>query len=148
MTHEQNVQVRRFREEDYDEIITLWTESELPYKPEGRDSRAKIAKEIKKETAIFLVAEKDGQIIATVLGTHDGRKGWINRLAVIPRYRHQGIARLLLKAAEEEIHKLGIEIIACLIEDYNDISMEFFSRAGYIKHTDIFYFSKRKHKGV
>jgi ribosomal protein S18 acetylase RimI-like enzyme len=82
------------------------------------------------------------------LGTHDGRKGWINRLAVAPEFRHQGIAQLLLKEAEEEISRKGIEIVTCLIEDYNQTSMDFFQKAGYIKHNDIIYFTKRKYPQV
>ena len=145
---QEDVIVRKFREEDYDAVISLWHLGEIPYKPRGRDTRDKILVEITKDTAIFLVAEVNGETVGTVLGTHDGRKGWINRLAVAPEFRHQGIARRLLKEAENAIHNLGIEIIACLIEDYNRVSMDFFQKAGYTEHKDIIYFTKRNHPEV
>lgn len=143
-----DVVVRNFCMEDYDAVLGLWDTCGLPFKPGGRDSREKIEAEIKKDTAVFLVAEKDGKAIGSVLGTHDGRKGWVNRLAVEPGFRHRGVAQLLLRTVEEKIHALGIDIIACLIEDGNDISMDFFKQSGYIGHRDIYYFSKRKHPGV
>ena len=144
----EQISIRRFRIEDYDAVMNLWEICELPLKLKGRDHREKIRAEITRDTAIFLVAEYQSQLIGTVLGTHDGRKGWINRLAVAPEFRHQGLAQRLLKEAESAIYNLGIEIIACLIEDYNQASMDFFQKAGYIKHTDIFYFSTRKHPDV
>jgi ribosomal protein S18 acetylase RimI-like enzyme len=134
--------------DDYDIVMKLWQTCKIPYRPEGRERRDKIEKEIQKETAIFLVAELDEKIVGTVLGTHDGRKGWINRLAVAPEFQHRGIAQRLLKEAEDILGKLGIEIIACLIEDYNRHSMDFFQEAGYTKHQEIIYFTKRKYPEV
>lgn len=144
----ENVGIRKFRAEDYDAVMALWKESELPYKPQGRDSREKILKEISQGIATFLVAVKGDMVIGTVLATHDGRKGWINRLAVTTEFRGQGIAQRLLEAGEKALYDRGIEIIACLIEDYNEVSMSFFQKSGYTKHTDIIYFSKRRHPGV
>ena len=143
-----NVEIRKFLPDDYDTVLALWEECGLPYKPNGRDNREKILKEITKDTATFLVAISGEKFIGTVLATHDGRKGWINRLAVTPEFRHLGIAQQLVEEAEKSLYARGLEIIACLIEDYNQVSMSFFQKAGYVKHTDIFYFSKRQHADV
>ena len=158
-----DVKIRRFRIEDYDALIALWDEAHLPYKPKGRDRRDKIEKEIKHSNAVFLVAEKEGSppsndigkrqscaesqgsLVGSVFGTHDGRKGWINRLAVSPTCRKQGIGARLVKEAEKRFEDLGIEITACLIEDRNTVSSAVFERLGYKRHADITYFSKRKH---
>ena len=143
-----NLKIRKLRSEDYDQLTALWQKCGLPFKPRGRDSREKISKELTMETAIFLAAELDGQLVGSVLGTHDGRKGWINRLAVAPEFQHRGIAQRLLLEAENALYQLGIEIIACLIEDYNHISMAFFQKEGYTRHNDVFYFTRRKHPDV
>ncbi len=118
------------------------------HKAGGRDAREKLLEEVTHDTAAFLVAESGGGIVGTVLATHDGRKGWINRLAVTPAFRYRGLARRLLEEAEAVLDRKGLEIIACLIEEPNRGSMKFFKSAGYKKHTDIFYFSKRKHPDV
>lgn len=138
------ITTRKFNIYDYDALIELWKAAQLPYKPNGRDSKQKIESELKKGVAIFLVAEKDKKIIGSIFGTHDGRKGWINRVAVHPQYRQQGIAKMLVSEVEKKLDELGIDIIACLIEDWNDRSMKVFEKLGYLKHNDVIYFSKRK----
>lgn len=145
---ESNLLFRPFHEEDYQGVISLWELTEISCKPQGRDSKEKILKEMSNPGTLFLVVEKDADIIGTVLATHDGRKGWINRLAVAPPYQHQGIASRLLKEAESHLERCGMEIITCLIEDYNQRSMDFFQKKGYVKHRDIIYFSKRKYPEV
>lgn len=136
--------IRQFLIEDYEDVIKLWGEAGLPFKPKGRDSKEKIANEIASPTAVFLIAEMNGKIIGTSFGTHDGRKGWINRTAVKKNLRRKGIARLLVEETEKQLLQKGIEIIACLIEDWNNASMNAFNKMGYIKHKEIIYFSKRQ----
>ncbi len=140
--------IREFVMEDYDALIDLWEKAGLPYKPRGRDSIDKIREELGRGVAIFLVAEFEGELIGSVLGTHDGRKGWINRVAVAPDFQRKGIARRLVEQVEERLDKIGIEIVACLIEEWNKRSMKVFESLGYTRHPDVFYFSKRKHSDV
>jgi len=142
------IKIRNFNINDYNNVIRLWDQTKLPFKSEGRDSLIKIRNEINKENSIFLVAEDKGKIIGTVFGTHDGRKGWINRLAVLPDYQRKGIAKKLCLEVENKLNNLGIEIICCLIENYNINSFNFFKKLGYILHDDIKYLSKRKNNEV
>ncbi|MEA3457242.1 MAG: GNAT family N-acetyltransferase [Candidatus Thermoplasmatota archaeon] len=136
--------IREFHIEDYDEIITLWNDAQLPYKPKGRDRRDKIEYEVKQGNPIFLVAELSGKLVGSILGTHDGRKGWINRLAIAPEFRRKGIARKLVAEMEDRLSKFGIEIIACLVEDWNTESIKVFEKLEYKRHSDIVYFTKRR----
>ncbi|RLF64303.1 MAG: hypothetical protein DRN31_00595 [Thermoplasmata archaeon] len=140
--------IRDFTMDDYDALISLWEDAGLPYKPEGRDRRDNIEMQVGQECSIYLVAELHGKIVGSVLATHDGRKGWINRVAVAPSYRKMGIATKLIEEAEKRISRLGIDIVASLIEDWNKSSMEFFENLGYTKHADIIYFTKRKNSKV
>jgi ribosomal protein S18 acetylase RimI-like enzyme len=139
-----NIIVRKFKIRDYDAVIALWEKTHLPYKPKGRDSRKNIEKQIKQANTIYLVAEQNNIIIGAVLGTHDSRKGYINRLAVMPAFQNRGIGRRLVKEIEKHMHKNGIGIITSLVEDWNKTSLKAFQRMGYKKHKDIIYFSKRK----
>lgn len=144
------LKIREFRIEDYDRVMELWAEGGLPLKPKGRDSRENILKQIREPNVLFLVAEEGegGRIIGTVLATHDGRKGWINRLAVDAALRKQGIGARLVCEAERRLEALGMDILACLIEDDNVLSMTVFEKLGYKKHPEIIYFAKRKYPGV
>ncbi|MDH4210954.1 MAG: GNAT family N-acetyltransferase [candidate division WOR-3 bacterium] len=136
--------IRKFRMADYDSLLELWDNAGLPHKPKGRDTRENISREINHPNAVFLVAEKDGCLIGSAFGTHDGRKGWINRVAVLPAHRRQGIAADLVEEIEKHITRMGIGIIACLVEEWNRDSLSFFQKMGYVCHKDIFYLTKRE----
>lgn len=139
-----DIVIRAFRVADYDALINLWEGAKLPHKPAGRDKKETISHEIRRANAVFLVAEIEGALIGSAFGTHDGRKGWINRVAVLPKWRRRGIAAYMVSEVERRLRGMGIEIIACLIEDWNKESMKFFEKIGYKRHNDIFYFSKRR----
>jgi GNAT superfamily N-acetyltransferase len=147
---EGTLRIEEFHIEDYDRVMELWAAGALPLKPEGRDSRANIARQIGLPNVRFLVARigPGGRLIGTVLATHDGRKGWINRLAVDAPARRRGIGARLVGAAEAWLDAEGMDILACLIESDNPVSMQVFEKLGYIKHEDIIYFAKRKYPGV
>ncbi|MFC2079755.1 GNAT family N-acetyltransferase [Candidatus Bipolaricaulota bacterium] len=136
--------IRKLTLEDYDTLIEIWTEAGLPCRPLGRDAKGHLQSEIDRETAVFLGAEVDGRLVGVVLGTHDGRKGWINRLAVVPDHRKRGIGRSLVMEAENRLNALGIKIVTCLIEGDNPSSGDFFQSLGYVAHPDITYYSKRQ----
>jgi ribosomal protein S18 acetylase RimI-like enzyme len=143
-----NLIIRELKKDEYNTLINIWKRSGLPHRPEGRDMKERILKEMDNHQSKFLAADLENQVVGVVLVTHDGRKGWINRLAVLPEFRDRGIATRLMDEAEESLRLAGIGIFACLIEEWNDGSMEFFSHKGYIKHDKIKYFTKRDYPEV
>lgn len=136
--------IRDFNISDYENVINLWQKSRLPFKPNGRDSKKSIKKEIKKPSSIFLLLEKEDEIIGSAFGTHDGRKGWINRLAIRPDFQSQGLGSMLLIKLLNRFSKMGIMIIAALVEDWNDTSINFFKKNNFQVHKDIYYLTHRK----
>jgi ribosomal protein S18 acetylase RimI-like enzyme len=71
-----------------------------------------------------------------------GARGWINRLAVDPRYRRRGIAKKLVAKVEEALAHEGIIIVAALVEAPNEPSLKLFRKLGYEERRDIIYFRK------
>lgn len=135
---------RKFRLGDYDRVMELWRQCGLPLRPEGRDSREEIRRQLELPQVIFLVAETGGKVIATVLATHDGRKGWINRLAVDPDYQGRGLGQQLVRLAEQELEKKGLRMFAALIEEDNLASIKLFEKLGYEFYPAIKYFARKK----
>lgn len=135
--------IRQLEISDYDDLISLWHKTDLPYRPKGRDSRDAIAVELKRPETCFLGMFGDDKLIGVIVGTSDGRKGWINRLAIDPDYRGQGLAIILIDECEKFLFGLGLKIIAALIEDYNKPSKALFKKVGYKFASDIQYFTKR-----
>ncbi len=129
---------------DYPRVLALWEAAGLHIKPLGRDTQAAFEWQMAggAQTAVGVETE-EGQLVGVTLATHDGRKGWINRLAVHPDWRRKGVARQLITAAEETLHRQGIDVIAALIEPDNSASLSLFMEAGYSEWPGIHYVSKR-----
>jgi len=125
------------------DLINLWNRAKLPSKPNGRDTLQNLAKQLELKRNLFLGAFHNDNLIGVVIATHNGRKGWINRLAIDPEFRKQGIASILIKQCEEFFLKADVQVFACLIENWNQKSENLFEKSGYTKYKDVSYFTKR-----
>ena len=143
-----DIQIIPYKSGDYDLLVNLWEKSGLPYKENGRDSRENIEKEVLFDCNQFLFAIYENEAVGAILITHDGRKGWINRVAVLPEFRKKGIAKKLVEAGEKWLQKQGIGIFACQIEEYNASSFEAFKKMGYVPFEGIHYLTKRIHPDI
>ena len=140
--------IRRLTIGDCDEMIKLWERSSLPFKPKGRDSRQEIGRQMTVSPELFLGAFEGRTLVGTVVGSYDGRKGWINRLAVDPEYRRQRIAQLLVARIEDALKEKGAKIICALVEESNLGSISLFEKLGYLTDRGILYLSKRESEDV
>jgi N-acetylglutamate synthase-like GNAT family acetyltransferase len=86
---------------------------------------------------------QDNDLIGVAILTCEGRKGWINRLAVDPDYRRHGVAKTLIAECEKTLRRHGVRLFCVLIDCDNSVSKELFKKCGYVEHYDILYFSKR-----
>ena len=137
------ITIRILKPSEFNSLIDLWINSSLPIKPEGRDSEDNIKRQLQLNNNRFFVAEIKKELVGVIVASHNGRKGWVNRLAVLPKFRGKGIATSLMKKSEEFFLSNNIKIFACLIEDWNDQSVEFFLKKEYIEHKDIIYYTKK-----
>jgi len=137
-------EIRELTISDYDEMIKLWERCLLPSKPKGRDSKQEITRQMNRNPDLFLGAFEGRVLVGTVIGSYDGRKGWINRLAVDPEYRRQGIAQHLIARLEKVLREKGTRIVSALVEESNQESLSLFEKLGYVTHRSILYLSKRE----
>ncbi len=137
------VRIRELKIEDYERILEIWDDAKLPYKPEGRDSKESIKKQMEEFGDLFLGAEVNGRLVGVIIGSWDGRKGWLNRIAVEPAFQGMGIAKMLTSACEEALRERGARIFAMLIEDNNENSLKLAERMGYKIQRNILYLTKR-----
>lgn len=137
--------IRRLGLDDYDELLALWQRAGLhSLRPQGRDSRAGLTRQLASTVQIILGLEVDGQLVGAVVATHDSRKGWINRLVVNPDHRRRGYAARLIAAAEETLREQDIHVIAALVESDNPASLALFQKVGYVESDPgIHYLTKR-----
>jgi GNAT superfamily N-acetyltransferase len=124
--------------------MTLWSDAGLPHKPHGRDSRAYMSKEMENPDVAYFGLFADEKMLGLSIASFDGRRGWINRLAVDPDVRGIGLAADLLEVCELFLKDRGALVMAALIEDVNAPSMACFEKNGYTSIPEIKYFSKRE----
>jgi hypothetical protein len=60
------MEIRVFRQEDFEEVITLWERCEL-LRP-WNDPEMDIERKINHDVSLFLVAEVNGEVVGTVMG--------------------------------------------------------------------------------
>ncbi|MEM4713129.1 MAG: GNAT family N-acetyltransferase [Candidatus Bathyarchaeia archaeon] len=142
------MEIRKITIAHYEELVNLWRRAGLPFKPRGRDSKEAIARQMSANPEFFLGAFENGRLIGAVIISSDGRKGWINRLAVDPDFRRRSVAKALITKAEKVLEDHGVKIFCALIEDENEASKRLFKKCGYAEHRDIIYFSKRESDGI
>lgn len=138
-----DISIRPIKPEDYDAISALWLAAGLTVRPHGRDARPEFLRQLERFPTSYLIAEHAGRAVGVVFGTHDMRRGWINRIAVHPEYRRQGVAMRLIEACERALYAEGIGITVCLVEEENAASARLFEHAGYLAQIPVRYFYKR-----
>ncbi|MFX0174242.1 MAG: GNAT family N-acetyltransferase, partial [Candidatus Hodarchaeota archaeon] len=102
--------IRELNITDYNNIIYVWKKAGLPIKKSGRDSYNRIKDQIESGRITVIGYEEEDELRGVVLLSQDGRKGWVNRLAVLPKYQKKGIAKKLLLESEKIFLKQGIEV--------------------------------------
>ncbi len=121
--------IRECRAEEAEAVLALWREAGAS--PSVSDSVADIRRAILQSPARFLVAEAPGKLIGSVIGSFDGWRASFYRLAVIPEYRRQGLARALVAEIEKWLIQQGAKKIGALVENDRPGSMAFWQAAGY-----------------
>lgn len=139
-TNNSALSIRTYRATDNDAVVELWRRCGLvvPWNDPQRDIERKMAWSPK----WFLVAELNGQVVATMMAGYDGHRGWINYLAVDPAHRRRGIARRLMARAEDELRKAGCPKINLLVRTGNQEIVAFYETIGFSKD-DVVSLGKR-----
>jgi N-acetylglutamate synthase len=134
--------LRQLGTDDLTDVHAIWREAGLNYHPSGRDSISRMTQELRGPSTFLVGAFMGEALLGVALGTDDGRKGWINRLAVRPAYQKQGVAAALVEFCERRFQARNLGMVCALIEEDNGASRELFSKSGYEERTDIHYFRK------
>lgn len=135
--------VRPLEEGDLGEMTHVWSQAGLPYRPKGRDSPESLRAQLNRDPDLFIGAFEGSRMIGVIVGSDDGRKGWLNRLAVLPDYRRRGVAKALIEACEDALRKRGRGVFSLHIEGRNEASESLFVGQGYEDASYIRYYVKR-----
>ena len=123
------MQIREFQVDDYPRVLALWEMVGLIVS--RSDSLQGLRQQLERDADLFLVAEEDVRIIDIIMGRFDGRRGWINHLAVAHDHQNAGVGSLLVDTVEERLKARGCEKVNLLIERANASVQGFYDRLGY-----------------
>ena len=125
-------QIREFSfDSDYDPVLRLWRGIETGMHVGPSDAPEEIKKKLERDPDLFLVSETEGEIIGTIIGAFDGRRGMIYHLAVHSDYRRQGVGQALLSEVEKRLRAKGcIKCLLIVVED-NKSAKRFYEESGW-----------------
>lgn len=132
--------IRSMTIDDYEEVYALWqitTKRALS----NADSKVNIKAYLDRNKGMSQVAVDNGKIVGTVLAGHDGRRGFIYHMAVLPQYRRHHIGRQLAQKAIEMISKDNIDKTHIYCYKDNFTGQNFWQSNGFEKREDIYDFS-------
>lgn len=130
------MRIKEFHESDYTEVIALWKAAGLEIS--RSDSPAGLRRKLERDSDLFLIAEKNGRVVGVIMGCFDGRRGWINHLAVAHDQEGSGLGSDLVNRVEEGLKAKGCEKVNLLIEPSNASVQVFYERLGYKRDELIF----------
>ena len=117
---------------DYSTVVSIWMAA-------GRDvlSEKKTRQVLDHEPGLMLVGEFDDQVVGIIVGTFDGRRGWLHRLAVHPEARRAGTATALVAEVEKRLALRGALRINLLVMPDNLAGLAFWRHLGYLPCSDV-----------
>ncbi len=124
------IEITEFTVSDYEEACALWRaipEVEL----DDADTCEKMAGYLKRNPGMSFVAREGAKLVGAALCGHDGRRGYLHHLAVLPEYREQGIGTRLVEACLRALASHGIERCAIFILSENAPGKAFWTKRGW-----------------
>jgi ribosomal protein S18 acetylase RimI-like enzyme len=93
---------------DHPALIALW-QAEPSIRLRSEDAFAPFCAYLSRNPGLSLVAERDGQVVGSLMVGHDGRRGYLQHLLVAPAFRGQGLAKSMLNEALARLRELGVD---------------------------------------
>ncbi len=137
------ISIREFRyPDDYERAVRLWRGAGDGVRVGPSDTPEEIRKKLRRDPDLFLVAEADGQLVGTVIGGFDGRRGLVYHLAVAERFRRQGVASQLMRELESRLREKGCIRCYLIVRLGNDGAMRHYESLGWQRLDDDVLYGK------
>jgi len=130
-----------FNIESYENVFALWKRCEGVGLSDA-DTLQSIQAYLDRNPGMSFIAKAGGSIVGSILGGHDGRRGYIHHLAVDTTWRRQGVARRLVETCIHALEEAGIQKAHIFIFNSNANGIAFWKSIGWTHRSDISVMSK------
>jgi ribosomal protein S18 acetylase RimI-like enzyme len=127
--------------QDYPAVYLLWQNAGAGIHLRRSDTPEEIAKKLERDPDLFLVAEINEQIIGSVIGGFDGRRGFVYHLAVDAVHRGAGLGAALMAELEQRLKGKGCLKAYLFIAPENTAVTGFYQHIGW-QPMDVIPFAK------
>lgn len=126
--------------DDYADALALWQSAE-GVQLRSADSREGIVRYLERNPGLSFVAQSGDEIIGTIMAGHDGRRGYIQHVAVQAQSRNAGIGSELLRRCLAALKLAGISKSHVHVLSDNNTGRAFWLARGWQLRDDIAVYS-------
>jgi putative acetyltransferase len=121
---------------DLEAVLDLWGQTEGVGLNES-DTPKQLRAFLDRNSGLSVIARDGPRLIGAVLCGHDGRRGYLHHLAVLPNYRGRGLGRQMAETCLAALGALGI--LKCNIFLYadNEPGERFWRQCGWSARSDL-----------
>lgn len=134
------LEFKRGSDVDPETLIDFWRNNDITLSP--TDTPEEVGRAAAINSTLFLVACSEKEIVGTVWGTFDGRRGYVVHLAVRRKDRGRGIGSLLMEEVEERFRAIGCQKVHLFVEEHNREVAKIYHQLGWKERNDLTLFSK------
>lgn len=98
------MEIKTITIKDHEQLIPFWKEN---YFVNELDEYEPFKLFLEKNPNLSFLAEDNGEIVGTVLGSFDGRRGCVQKLVVIKDHRKKGLGKQLIKKVISKLRAVG-----------------------------------------
>jgi ribosomal protein S18 acetylase RimI-like enzyme len=125
---------------DYDSVCLLL--ASIPgLTMRSADSREATQRYLDRNPGLSFVARSGDRIVGCVMCGHDGRRGYLQHLAVEPAMRRQGIGTALVTRCLTALRRMEIEKVHIDVLADNTLAHEYWTNSGWKRRPDIVRYS-------
>ena len=132
--------IRPYGNDDESEVVDLWKLCNLIV-PKN-DPVVDIHEKMNFQPNLFLVGITKDTLIGSIMIGYEGHRGWINYLAIHPKYRMRGFGAMLMDHATTLLKSMGCKKINVQIRNSNISVIEFYKKCGF-SDDDVVGYGKR-----
>jgi ribosomal protein S18 acetylase RimI-like enzyme len=94
------------------------------------ETREALIRQLSMDSELVQVAEVDDQLVGLLIGTMDGKQGFVYRICVHADFRRQGVGDALVKAVNARFRSRNVREVVAVVDGHRKHIAPFFESVG------------------